>query len=295
MVYEREIKFMKNILVTGADGFIGKRLVKRLYELGFTVFEHNISDGDITTASFDFENISHVFHLAAMTFVPDSWKNPNEFYRVNVMGTENVLEFCRKNKISLTIPSTYVYGVPEYMPIPENHKINPNTPYNHSKVLAESLCEFYSKAFGMDIVVFRPFNIYGAGQSGQFIIPKIVSQVMDPEISEIEVMDLAPKRDYLYIDDLINAFILSINKEGYNVYNLASGKSYSVEEIILLSEQILGVNKPYKSVGQQRQGEVFDIVADISKIKTELNFVPQFDFYNGLKNMIDEIKSSKLN
>jgi nucleoside-diphosphate-sugar epimerase len=283
---------MKNILVTGADGFIGKKLVLKLKKIGYNIFEHSVSDGDITTADFKFDEIDHVFHLAALTFVPASWENPAEFYRVNVLGTENVLEFCRKKNAGLTFPSTYVYGIPQTLPISEQHPIKPNTPYNHSKVLCESLCEFYNRAFGINAVILRPFNIYGAGQSPKFLIPTIINQVLDKDVAEIKVMDLLPKRDYLYVDDLIEAMCLSIGKEGYSIYNVGSGYSISVEDVIISVQNIAGIKKPYSSSGTRRMGEVDDVVADISKIKAELNWNPSYDWKTGISMMIEDVLKS---
>lgn len=280
---------IKNILVTGADGFIGRRLVLRLESLGYTVFQHSIASGDITTARFDVQDIGHVFHLAALTYVPASWENPAEFYRVNVMGTENVLEFCRKNGAGLTFPSTYVYGPPQTVPISEDHPINPNTPYNHSKVLCESLCAFYSKAFGLNITVLRPFNIFGAGQSPQFLIPTIIMQVLDPNAKEVVVKDLVPKRDYLYVDDLIGAMCLTIGASGYHVYNVASGTSMSVEDVITSVQKISGIKKPYSSQSLPRINEVDDILADITHITTELGWEPQFSWEEAVSKMIHEM------
>jgi len=280
---------MSNILVTGADGFIGKKLVSKLKASGYHVIEHSIADGDITSASFEGYEIHHVFHLAAQTFVPASWENPKQFYNVNVMGTVNMLECCRKCNAGLTFPSTYVYGVPQFLPISERHPVNPNTPYNHSKVLCEDLCSFYHKVFGINIVVLRPFNIYGAGQSTQFLIPTILDQVLDGNVREIHVKDLVPKRDYLFVDDLISAMYLTIGKTGYHVYNVGSGMSKSVEEVILNIEKITGINKPYLSVNARRKNEIDDIVADISKITAELGWSPKFDWESGIVEMIKQI------
>src|ERR1035438_8407842 len=126
---------MKNVLVTGSLGFLGNVLVKKLILAGFTVFGFDIDDGDITTQSsldqFRGINISHVFHLAGKTFVPESWSDPWSFYQVNVMGTITVLDFCRETGAGLTYISSYLYGQPEYLPIDELHPVKVYNPYNH--------------------------------------------------------------------------------------------------------------------------------------------------------------------
>jgi len=286
---------MGNILVTGADGFIGKRLVIKLKDLGYTVLEHTIHDGDIASTTLDFQDVDHVFHLAGLTYVPYSWENPSEFYRVNVMGTQNVLEFCRKNDASLTFPSTYVYGAPITIPISERHPVNPNTPYNHSKVLCESLCEFYNKVFKIDITVLRPFNIFGAGQSPEFLIPTVINQIINQDVKEIIVKDLLPKRDYLYVDDLVEAMCITVGNKGYRVYNVGSGSSLSVEEVILSIQKISGIFKPYLSLNARRTNEVDDIIADITKIKSELNWRPKYSWNEAISLMIKDILNNNNN
>jgi nucleoside-diphosphate-sugar epimerase len=280
------------ILVTGADGFIGKYLVSALLERGNDVFTHSLIDGDIFNKNVleRFEGIDHVFHLAAKTFVPESFEEPYEYFQTNVMGTVNILEYCRKQVCSITFMSTYVYGEPKYFPVDEKHPVIGMTPYHQSKILCESLCNFYSRQFNVKVVVLRPFNVFGKGQSAQFLLPKIVAQILDPEVREISVMDLKPKRDYIYIDDLINAMLLTINPaKDYSVYNVGSGISKSVEEVILDVQRATGIIKTYTSSNQPRKTEVSDCVADIAAIQKDLGFVPKYTLSSGLKAMIERI------
>lgn len=281
---------MKNILVTGANGFIGKALVRRLSDCGYKVFEFDINIGDISEKDslkiVEKKNIDHVFHLAARSFVPDSWKNPVEFYKTNVIGTANVLDFCRSHFCSVTYVSSYAYGTPDYFPIDENHPVKSYNPYSHSKNMAEEICEFYKKNFGVKITIFRPFNIYGPGQNEIFLIPEIIKQLVSSGKKIIEVNDLKPKRDYLYIDDFIDALMLSIdNTDG--IYNIGSGYSLSVEEIIKKAIKVSGIDKKYLSKNSSRKNEVNDVVADISKVKKELGWVVNTAFEKGLKCCID--------
>src|SRR5579863_8661828 len=102
-----------NILVTGASGFLGRRLVDALRRRGETVIPHCRRDGDLSRDELKAEAVRHIFHLAAKTYVPDSWRDPKPFFEVNVLGTVNVLEFSRKAGASLTLLSSYVYGRPE--------------------------------------------------------------------------------------------------------------------------------------------------------------------------------------
>ncbi|MEI7595138.1 MAG: NAD(P)-dependent oxidoreductase [Bacteroidota bacterium] len=278
---------MKHILVTGADGFIGKALVKRLKQESYVVFEFDTVIGDITNnKSLDIyseKKIDHVFHLAARSFVPDSWNNPFDFYQTNVLGTTNVLEFCRANKCKHTMISSYVYGSPDYLPIDENHPIKPYNPYCHSKALSESICNFYSTNFNVESTIIRPFNVYGPGQSELFLIPEIIKKAFNDEI--IEVMDLLPKRDYIYIDDLVDALILTMNTTG-GIYNIGSGYSISVEEIVETIIKISKIDKSYNSNQISRKNEIFDVIANIEKAKMELNWRPKTDINNGISDCI---------
>ena len=116
------------------------------------------------------------------TFVPDSWKTPTVFYETNVLGTVNVLELCRRTSASLTFISSYVYGHPRSLPIAEDHPCRRSTRYSHSKILAEEVVRFYAATFHMPAAIVRPFNVFGAGQSDMFLIPKVMRQVLDPQL-----------------------------------------------------------------------------------------------------------------
>lgn len=264
------------VLVTGANGFIGKRLVNQLKEQGIEVETFTRKDGDISVQGCldKYENIEHIFHLAAKTFVPDSWDNAYEYYQTNVMGTVSVLEYCKEHKCSMTFLSTYVYGEPQYLPVDEKHPIVPATPYHEGKVLCEKLCKFYSEKHDVKSTVFRPFNVYGKGQSEAFLMPKIYKQVMDESVKEITLMDLKPKRDYVYVDDLIQVMIASIHApKKFEIYNVGSGVSTSVEDVIKMFLQVTGIEKQYKATGEVRRTEISDCVADLSKLRADF---PEF-------------------
>lgn len=272
----------KTVLVTGSDGFIGSNLVRDLRTQGYTVIEFDRNKGDVSTFHFQFESLDHVIHLASLVFVPDSWKDPVSFYRTNVMGTINLLELCREKGCRMTYVSSYIYGPPQYLPVDENHPSDPASPYNHSKLLAEDACRFYAATFGVPVVVLRPVNVYGPGQHGEFLIPKIIRQVMNPDITTIEVMDLRPKRDFIFIDDFLDAIRCSLNVEGFGIYNVGSGKSVSVEEIIIASMRLSGIHKPMVAVGEERKNEIFDVYINHDKITRELGWVPKTSFETGL-------------
>ena len=130
---------MARILVTGAPGFIGRALCRSLRVCGHEVAQLSRSDGDISEPATlgQIGPIKHVFHLAGRTFVPDSWKDPLGFHKANVIGTGNVLEYCRLQRARLTFISAYLYGLPDRFPVWELCAPRPNNPYALSKHLAE--------------------------------------------------------------------------------------------------------------------------------------------------------------
>jgi len=283
---------VKNILVTGADGFIGCHLVQRLRADGYNVYPSAVNDGDISNDKLKFNQIDHVFHLAARTFVPGSWDEPYEYYRTNVMGTVNVLNFCHENNCSITIPSTYMYGNPQYLPIDEKHSVDMNvSPYHHSKFLSESIVEFYAKRFGLSCTILRLFNVFGFGQNKNFLIPHLIEEVCGQK-NQIVVKDLCPKRDYIFIDDVIEAFVKSMSnvKSDFHVYNVGKGNSWSVAEVATCIMKVFNSEKELVSLNERRNGEIMDTVADITKIEEELNWHPLYDLEAGLIKIREQMK-----
>jgi nucleoside-diphosphate-sugar epimerase len=286
---------VNTLLVTGSGGFIGRVLIKQLREAGHFVLEFDLPQGDISCMGsldeFCGKGVQHVFHLAGKTFVPDSWKDPYTFYRVNALGTINVLEFCRKTGATLTFVSSYLYGEPEYLPIDEHHPVKSYNPYSHSKMVAESACRFYAENYAVKLSVLRPFNAYGPGQSRLFLINELIGKVLDPGIQVVEVMDLRPKRDYVYVDDLAHALLRSLDgPEG--IYNIGSGVSVSVEEILLLIMEYTGIRKEYRSREERRPNEILDLYADISKADSDLGWRPQVSFEEGIRRCLADYVSS---
>jgi len=278
------------ILVTGSSGFIGTNLLKRLKDASYEVVTFDVEDGDIATAEFHFDKLDHVIHLASKTYVPASWENPLDFYRTNASGTTNILDLCRKQGCSLTYISSYVYGTPQYLPVDENHSVAPVSPYNHSKLIAEDICRFYAEQFGVPVTILRPVNIFGPGQKENFLIPFIVQQVLDSSIKTVEVMDLRPKRDFLYIDDFVDLIISTIGRKNYGIFNVGSGYSVSVQEIIETILKVSGINKPYLDKKIERKNEVWDVYVSVAKAKAELGWEPKTTLADGIEKIINALK-----
>ena len=290
---------MSNILVTGANGFIGRALVEKLNSHGLNVVSLTSMEGDIankqTMEKFSQKGISHVFHLAGKTFVPDSWINPQIFYETNVLGTVNVLEFCRVNHVPLTYISAYVYGHPDILPIREDSVIRPSNPYAMTKWIAEQTCAFYAKTYDFPVITIRAFNAYGIGQAENFLIPAIISQVLDGG-ANIIVKDLMPKRDYVYLDDLLTALIATLsNPINYRVYNIGSGVSLSVKEVIDIIQEVAGTKKNVICNNVARANELMDVVADITNVKNEFGWYPKHSFRAGIEEIIkSELRGKKI-
>lgn len=281
-----------DVLVTGATGFIGQHLVAALTTAGASVRTHSRQHGDIASMPLEFEDVRHVFHLAARTFVPDSWKMPREFYETNVLGTVNVLEFCRRTKAALTFLSSYVYGAPQTLPIAETHPLQAYNPYSHTKIVAEDAVRFYAKTFGVTATIVRPFNVYGPGQSEPFLIPGVIRKVLDPTLEATTVTDLRPRRDYIFIADLVALLMRTREVAGGGTYNAGSGDSYSVQTIVETVGKVTGIHKPIRSTEQRRENEILDVVADMTHATSALQWQPTTTLRDGLRQTIAWVQTT---
>lgn len=277
---------MPDALISGAGGFIGKALTTALRLNNFSITELTRENGDIADPATWESAPAHqlVFHLAARTFVPDSWSNPTAFIHTNTIGTLQALEYCRKHSASLVYVSSYLYGNPTSLPIAETAPIHTPNPYALSKKNAEDLCFFYHQCYGVNVTILRPFNLYGEGQKNTFLIPQLIEQAIHDK--RFHIKDLAPKRDYLHLDDFIRALVATTQLNGLHIINLGSGKSYSVEEIIQCICRLEGQNYPILNDNIRRQNEIMDTVADISLAKKLLRWEPNISIESGLLRML---------
>lgn len=277
---------MIDALITGAGGFIGQALCANLRAKGRNVLALTSADGDVAAAA-TWKSLPPsrvVFHLAGRCFVPDSWSHSSDFVSTNVAGVERALSYCREHGARLVQASAYVYGIPERLPIHENDRVSPNNPYALTKYLAEQLCEFAAQYQSVAATALRIFNVFGPGQRTDFLIPRIVQQVIAGK--EIRVMDLAPRRDYIYLTDVVEAFIKAGDSEintGFHAINLGSGYSLSVAEIIAKIQTVAGTRLPVITDSAERRQEIPDVVADISVAQRVLGWRPRMNFESGIE------------
>ena len=231
-------------LVTGADGFVGRHLLEHLRAQGDDAIgvdrECDVTDATSVLAVLESERPEAIYHLAALTAVGASWSNPVEYTRVNVLGTKNVLDAASHvvpTARVVLVSSADVYGVvrPEDLPLVETFRVAPANPYASSKVEAEHVAHDAVRERGQTVVIARPFNHLGAGQSTDFVVPAIVNrllQALDDGADEIVVGDLSTRRDFSDVRDVVRAYRLLINAGvGGEVYNIASGVDVGLFDI----------------------------------------------------------------
>ncbi len=277
------------VLVTGASGFIGRHLVASLHESGVDVSVSAGSDGSLSDPEYwrRLPRVDHVFHLAARSYVPDSWADPAAFVEANVALTARVLEYCKENAAFLTYASAYVYGIPQSLPIHESDIFAPNNPYALTKHMGEQLCEFYARHCNVSSVAVRIFNVYGPGQRRDFLIPSLVEQVLGGA-KEIRVKDLQPRRDYVYVDDVVRALLASMRRaDGFHPVNIGTGVSYSVAELISVIQEAAGVSLSVHSEELPRINEIPDVRADIEYAHELLGWAPSVTLKAGVSRLIE--------
>lgn len=280
---------MIDAVVTGAGGFIGQALLDRLRRVeGLTVAELRRQDGDVVdAATWDrLPPASVLYHLAGRSFVPDSWRDAAGFMITNVVGTERALAYCQRHGAALVLASAYVYGIPERLPIREDDAAHPNNPYALSKLMAEQTVEFATRYRGVRASVLRLFNVFGPGQREEFLIPSILCQVRQE--MAIRVMSLAPRRDYVFIDDVVDAFVRAAHvASGFSRFNIGSGVSLSVADVCNAIQNVAGTTWPLRCDEIDRPEEIPDTRADIERARDVLGWQPRFSFHEGIRRMVD--------
>jgi len=310
-------------LVTGGAGFIGSHISEKLLKDGhFVRVLDNFSSGkdsnleftkliekdkfelvrgdirDKATCNKVCQGIDYISHQAALRSVPKSMKDPESYNEVNIGGTLNMLQAALKNKVKRFVlaSSSSVYGDTHKFPEKEDAYPLLISPYALSKLSGEYYCRIFSHAWGLETVVLRYFNVFGPRQALDdeyaVVIPKFIHCILHDEQPPIFGTG-RQSRDFTYIDNVVEANILGMTKEGikYEIFNVANGKDNTVLKIVDNLNKIIGKKIQPKHL-PIRVGDVFRTCADISKIKSKLGFKPVVGFEDGLKRTVEYFKSN---
>lgn len=284
-----------NILITGGAGFIGRHIAEYLLDNNQVTIYDDLSNSSIEQISFlinkgvkfikgdvlNFEkllesskNFDIVIHLAAKSDVAESIIHPEDTINVNVNGTINVLKCCVQNKIRKIIfaSSAAVYGNCKELPITERSKTVPLSPYGTSKLVAEGQVRKFASKFGFDAICLRIFNVYGKGQNEQYagVISRFLKNISQDKPLVI-YGDGEQTRDFVSVYDVVESFKCSISSNGIATYNIASGKSISINKLADMISVISG--KKIKIIHkEQKKGEIKNSVADVTLAKKNLGF-----------------------
>ena len=290
-------------LITGASGFVGGHLAKHLFSSGDEVLAMDpsvdISDESAlfeAMAAFASERVDVIYHLAALAHVGDSFGSSGKVFGVNVIGTLNLLESSRKifpeAKI-IVVSSSEVYGRVDsrYLPVGEGAPLAPLSPYAASKVAAEHVALQAFRAYGQQVIIARPFNHIGPGQTDRYVVSAIAKRVVMAKMNgsrSIVAGNLQSKRDFTDVRDVVNAYrkMAEIGVPGV-VYNVCSGKAETIADLAEKIITLAGADVKFVSdPGLSRDVEVTDIAGDSSRCRSELNWRPQIPIETSLKDVL---------
>lgn len=287
----------KKILVTGGGGFIGFHLTKRLNNLGAKVSIFDIENGDDIEDFVKVEGIIKkkfdiIYHLAGFSGSEKSNRQPILCFRVNAFATVNlcklIVDFSPKTKLVIS-SSRLEYGQPRYLPVDENHPVLPTSAYGLSKLTATQVALLYHKKYGLDATIFRSSNVYGPHHGESFSGYNLVNFFTD-QAKKGSLLTVFGKgdqlRDYLYIDDLVEAFVLAQNKTSKGkIYNLGYGVGIKFLDMakLIIKKARKGKIKFVKWPHNYEVVETGSYVSDISKIEKELKFKPKVSFAEGIE------------
>lgn len=308
---------MKNVLITGADGFIGSHLTELLVRQGYQVkalSQYNsfnywgwLEDvdclADIEVLSGDVRDphycrkitagVDTVFHLAALIAIPYSYAAPDSYVDTNVKGTLNICQAALDNGVDRVIhtSTSEVYGTAQYVPIDEKHPLQPQSPYSASKIGADAMAMSFFNAFGLAVTIARPFNTYGPRQSARAVIPTIISQIAS-QLKQIRLGDVTPTRDFNYVADTCRGFLALARSDkaiGETV-NIGSNHEISVGDTLALIRELMHSDVEFMTDEQRirpERSEVFRLWCDNGKIREMTGFQPEYSLRAGLQATID--------
>ena len=306
---------MKNVLITGADGFIGSHLTELLLSEGYNVralsqynsfnnwgWLEDISHPNLEVVCGDVRDADYcrhitngmdtVFHLAALIAIPYSYVAPDSYVDTNIKGTLNMCQAARDLGVEklLVTSTSEVYGTALYVPIDENHPRQPQSPYSATKIGADAIAKSFYNAFDLPVTIVRPFNTYGPRQSARAIIPTIISQIANGA-KEIKVGDLSPTRDFNYVKDTCRGFLAIARAEGVagEEINIATDTEISMQDTLNLIADIMGADISWVKDPERcrpSKSEVFRLHGCNKKITGLTDWRPQFSLREGLAETI---------
>ncbi|WP_018693923.1 NAD-dependent 4,6-dehydratase LegB [Algicola sagamiensis] len=309
-------KQQTQVLVTGADGFIGSHLVELLVAEGFQVkalsqynsFNHwgwledieclpqvEVVCGDIRDPHFCrqlMQDVDVVYHLAALIAIPFSYVAPESYVDTNIKGTLNICQAALDHGVKRVIhtSTSEVYGTAQYVPINEEHPLQPQSPYSASKIAADAMAMSFFNAFDLPLTIARPFNTYGPRQSARAVIPTMITQIASGA-KEIKLGDLSPTRDFNYVSDTCRGFLALANSPDAigKTVNIGSNYEISVADTLNLIKEIMQSDIQIQCDEQRirpEKSEVFRLWCDNSQINALTGFQPRMSIRQGLEETI---------
>ncbi len=301
---------MTKTLITGGAGFIGSALIKHLQKFQYEIFViDNLSFGSREFINIDDDHFfeedilnrkkifgiikqvrpEYIIHLAAVHFIPYCNRHPYKSANINIQGTINILDAATKvNPLKFFFASTAaVYPIYDEA-VTEQHATGPLDIYGLSKLTGERLCNEFFLQTNIPTIICRFFNAFGPNETNPHLIPEIQNQINSGKRT-IHLGNLTPKRDFIHTYDMARAVRLLIEgeKQGINIYNLGQGTEYSVIEIVKAFERQLGE----KIIIEQEQSRIrkterMHLLADVSKLKTTIDWQPEWSIDDGIKTLI---------
>jgi GDP-4-dehydro-6-deoxy-D-mannose reductase len=288
-------------VVTGASGFVGQFLLAALREAGneAVAFTGDVLDAGALCGALCDAAPDAVFHLAAVTFVPEAMANPAATYDVNIRGTANVAhavrEYAQKHvrRVRLLFTSSAeVYGVQpaDAYPLAETATPAPANPYAASKAAAEALLLGEARSLGLDVVIARAFNHIGPGQNERFVVASFAAQlaaIARGAAPQLYVGNLEARRDFLDVRDVVRAYIaLAEHGETAEIYNVCSGRAYAIRDA--LRELIIAAHVPVEvreDPERMRPSEVPLFVGDATKLRMRTGWEPRVPFAASIRDI----------
>ncbi len=312
----------KNVLITGAEGFIGSHLVEELFKQGckiraFVFYNFSNSWGwldtlpketlekieiivgdirDLNRVKEAVRGMEIIFHLAALIGIPYSYHAADSYVDTNIKGTLNVLQAAKESNIKkiLVTSTSEVYGTAKYVPIDEKHPRQGQSPYSATKIGSDCIAESFYRSFNLPVTIVRPFNTYGPRQSARAIIPTIITQLLSGN-NAIKLGALRPTRDFVFVKDTASAFVEIAKSEkvlGEDI-NIASQAEVSVKDI---TERLIDMINPKAKIIKDKKrlrpkkSEVERLLGSNKKIKRLTNWKPKHSFNQGLDKTVEWFK-----